>query len=101
MSIEAIERAAAAARLPGDLNGRLNAVADGYTTRGHDPLCRVPPLCDPAIDGAFEQFGYREGAEQAYLRVVDDNDAAVGLHRSIGYEVSRRYWYRRSGMEGR
>jgi len=246
MSIEAIERAAAAAWLPGesamlgewnlsagdgfsrrrnsavpvgplpdDLNGRLNAVADWYTTRGLDPIYRVTPLCDPAIDDALEQrgfsledpvlvlirslpedegadniiasptatddwiateldalgidrvlvepwitaitavpspasfvmsehgsesvgagfgvivddllgvfemavrpdqqrrghatemmsalhsFGYREGAEQAYLQVVEDNDSAVGLYRSMGYEVSHRYWYRRAVLEGR
>jgi ribosomal protein S18 acetylase RimI-like enzyme len=73
MSIEANERAAAAARLPGE----------------------------SVIDGAFEQFGYRARAEQAYLRVVEDNDAAMGLYRSMGYEVSLRYRYRRAGVEGR
>ncbi len=50
---------------------------------------------------ALHSFGYGEGAEQAYLQVVEDNDAAVGLYRSMGYEVSHRYWYRRAFMEGR
>ena len=50
---------------------------------------------------ALHSFGCGEGAEQAYLQVVEDNDAAVGLYRSMGYEVSHRYWYRRAFMEGR
>ncbi|MEA2010114.1 MAG: GNAT family N-acetyltransferase [Actinomycetota bacterium] len=50
---------------------------------------------------ALHSFGYRGGAEQAYLQVVEDNDAAVDLYRSMGYEVSHRYWYRRAGAEGR
>ena len=204
-----------AGSLPDDLDGRLTVVAEWYTARGLDALYRVTPLCDPAIDGALEQrgfrledpvlvmtrllsedgmahgvagsptatddwiateldalgidrglvdpwlavvravpspasfvtskygseyvgagfgvvvggllgvfemavrpdqqrhghatemmsvlhsFGYGEGAEQAYLQVVEDNDAAVGLYRSMGYEVSHRYWYRRASMEGR
>lgn len=201
--------------LPDDLDGYLYAVADWYTTRGLDPLYRVTPLCDPAIDEALElrgcgledpvlvmmrslaedervdevalssvvtdnwiaaelealgidrlgvdpwltairdvpspalfvmskhgsesvgagfgvivddlfgvfevavrsdrqrrgharqmmsalhSFGYRGGAEQAYLQVVEDNEAAVDLYRSMGYEVSHRYWYRRADLEGR
>jgi len=201
--------------LPDDLNRRMNEVADWYTTRGLDPLYRVTPLCDPAIDDALAQrgfsledpvlvmtrslsddrtpdgivatpgatdewitaeldalgidrslvdpwlatiqgvpsparfvmsthgsdpvgagfgvvvenllgvfemavrpdqqrrghatemmsalhsFGSREGAEQAYLQVVEDSDVAVSLYRSVGYEVSHRYWYRRAVLEGR
>ena len=49
---------------------------------------------------ALHSFGVRGGAEQAYLQVVEENDAAVNLYRSIGYEVSHRYWYRRAAAEG-
>lgn len=49
---------------------------------------------------ALHSFGNRGGAEQAYLQVVEENDAAVDLYRSIGYEVSHRYWYRRATVEG-
>jgi len=49
---------------------------------------------------ALHSFGPREGTEQAYLQVVEDNDAADALYRSTGYGVSHRYWYRRAGSEG-
>lgn len=48
---------------------------------------------------ALHSFGYREGAEQAYLQVVEDSDVAVSVYRSVGYEVSHRYWYRRAVLE--
>lgn len=50
---------------------------------------------------ALHSFGYRGGAEQAYLQVVEDNAVAVDLYRSIGYEVSHRYWYRRANPQHR
>lgn len=50
---------------------------------------------------ALHSFGFRGGAEQAYIQVVEDNEAAVNLYRSMGYEVSHRYWYRRADLEGR
>ena len=77
MSIEAIERAAEAAWS-----------SSGRTTMGEWVL------------SALQSFGDRGGAEQAYLQVVEGNDAAVSLYRSIGYEVSHRYWYRRAAVEG-
>ena len=49
---------------------------------------------------ALHTYGDRGGAEQAYLQVVEENDAAVDLYRSIGYDVSHRYWYRRAAAEG-
>ena len=49
---------------------------------------------------AHHSFGDSGGVEQAYPQVVEGNDAAVDLYRSIGYEVSHRYWYRRAAAEG-
>ncbi|MEA2024756.1 MAG: GNAT family N-acetyltransferase [Actinomycetota bacterium] len=49
---------------------------------------------------ALHSFGHQHGAEQAFLQVVERDAAAVALYRSIGYEVSHRYWYRRDGLEG-
>ncbi len=49
---------------------------------------------------ALHSFGHRGGAEQAFLQVVEEEDGAVDLYRSLGYEVSHRYWYRRAGLEG-
>lgn len=66
------------------------AVLPGDRCRGHAKR----------MVSALHSFGYREGAEQAFLQVVEDEDAAVGLYRSVGYEVSHRYWYRRAGVEG-
>ena len=49
---------------------------------------------------ALHSFGQREGAEHAFLQVEEEDDATVDLYGSIGYEVSHRYWYRRTGLEG-
>lgn len=52
------------------------------------------------IVSALHAFGYQGGVEHVYLQVVEDNGAAVGLHRSMGYEVSHRYRYRCADLEG-
>ena len=49
---------------------------------------------------ALHSFGESGGVEQAYSQVVEENDAAVDLYRSLGYEMSHRYWYRRAAAEG-
>ena len=46
---------------------------------------------------ALHRFGAVEGAQHAFLQVLEDDDRAVALHRALGYEVSHRYWYRRDG----
>ena len=45
---------------------------------------------------ALHQFGTREGAQRAFLQVLEDDEPAIALYRSLGYEVSHRYWYRRA-----
>lgn len=45
---------------------------------------------------ALHQFGTREGAQRAFLQVLEDDEPAIDLYRSLGYEVSHRYWYRRA-----
>jgi ribosomal protein S18 acetylase RimI-like enzyme len=37
----------------------------------------------------------RAGAERAYLQVEEANQAAVALYRSLGFDETYRYWYRR------
>ena len=44
---------------------------------------------------ALHQFGTRDGAQRAFLQVLEDDEPAIDLYRSLGYEVSHRYWYRR------
>ena len=45
---------------------------------------------------ALHQFGTRVGAQRAFLQVLEDDKSAIALYRSLGYEVSHRYWYRRA-----
>jgi GNAT superfamily N-acetyltransferase len=90
-------------------------VTDDWITTELDALGIDRVLVDPCLHVRPDQqrrcharrmlsdlhsFGHREGAEHAYLQVVECNDAAVKLYRSMGYEVSHRYWYRRAGLEG-
>lgn len=65
------------------------AVQPGHRRRGHAKR----------MMSALHSFGHRGGAEQAFLQVVERDDAAVALYRSLGYEESHRYWYRRAGLE--
>lgn len=48
------------------------------------------------IMAALHRFGMREGAQRVFLQVLEDDDRAITLYRSLGYEVSHRYWYRRA-----
>jgi N-acetylglutamate synthase len=45
---------------------------------------------------ALHRFGTLEGADRAFLQVLEGDDRAMTLYRSLGYEVSHRYWYRRA-----
>ena len=38
--------------------------------------------------------GVERGAEHAYLQVVDDNEKALGLYRSLGFGKLYSYWFR-------
>ena len=48
------------------------------------------------IMAALHQFGIREGAQRVFLQVLEDDEPAIALYRSLGCEVSHRYWYRRA-----
>ena len=61
------------------------AVRPEYRRRGHAGR----------IMAALHRFGIREGARSVFLQVLEDDDRAIALYRSLGYEVSHRYWYRR------
>ena len=50
------------------------------------------------IMAALHRFGVARGAERAFLQVLEDDDRAIALYQSLGYEVSHRYWYRRAGV---
>jgi ribosomal protein S18 acetylase RimI-like enzyme len=49
-----------------------------------------------SIMAALHRFGMSEGAGSAFLQVLEGDDRAIALYRSLGYEVSHRYWYRRA-----
>ena len=40
------------------------------------------------------EFGKRNGAENAYLQVLETNTAAVSLYDSLGFRPAYKYWYR-------
>jgi ribosomal protein S18 acetylase RimI-like enzyme len=48
------------------------------------------------IMAVLHQFGVRAGAQRVFLQVLEDDEPAIALYRSLGYEVSHRYWYRRA-----
>jgi ribosomal protein S18 acetylase RimI-like enzyme len=48
------------------------------------------------IMAALHRFGMSEGAERAFLQVLESDEPAIALYESLGYEVSHRYWYRRA-----
>lgn len=41
-------------------------------------------------------WGSGQGASSAYLQVVEENEAAIALYRSTGFERAYQYWYRRA-----
>ncbi|MGB5534154.1 MAG: GNAT family N-acetyltransferase [Acidimicrobiia bacterium] len=48
------------------------------------------------IMAALHRFGASEGASRAFLQVLEDDDRAITLYQSLGYQLSHRYWYRRA-----
>jgi ribosomal protein S18 acetylase RimI-like enzyme len=47
---------------------------------------------------ALHTFGVRSGATAVFLQVLENDERAISMYRSLGYEVSHRYWYRRGVM---
>lgn len=71
-----------------DLAGVFDVVTSKHNLRqGHSKM-----LVGSALRWAKEQ-----GAKIAWLQVVSDNEAAVRLYESFGFEEFYRYSYRRSG----
>lgn len=48
-----------------------------------------------AVTRSLLGWGHAHGATSAYLQVVADNLAAIGLYEGIGFERLYSYWYRR------
>ena len=70
----------------GDYLGVFEVVVDpAYRRQGHATRMMA----------ALHRFGASTGASTAFLQVLEDDDRAISLYRSLGYEVSHRYWYRR------
>jgi len=62
-----------------------------------DPAARRRGLARRTV-GALMHWGMQSGADGACLQVVADNDAAVKLYRSLGFDRELyRYHYRRPG----
>jgi len=62
------------------------AVRPEYRRRGHAKR----------LMRSLHTFGFEHGAGTSFLQVAEDNEPAVVLYRSLGYEPLYRYWYRRA-----
>jgi ribosomal protein S18 acetylase RimI-like enzyme len=62
------------------------AVRPEYRRRGHAKR----------LMRALHAFGSENGAGKSFLQVAEDNEAALVLYQSLGYEPLYRYWYRRA-----
>ena len=51
-----------------------------------------------ALMEAMLQRAAGQGARGAYLQVVEENAAAVGLYTGIGFREAYRYWYREKNL---
>jgi ribosomal protein S18 acetylase RimI-like enzyme len=40
----------------------------------------------------------RRGVKSGYLQVVEANEVALNLYKSLGFEKMYSYWYRRKGI---
>lgn len=65
----------------------------GVTAVEVDPAHRRTGLASTVMN-ALWQWGRGRGAEQAYLHVSDDNDAAIDMYTGFGYWVHHDYRYR-------
>lgn len=82
-------------------NGKTVACASAVIERGYMALAHV------IVDEVYRKQGYgrmvcesllseakRMGAHEAYLQVVQDNQAAIHLYEKLGYRKLYSYWYR-------
>jgi hypothetical protein len=107
MSVGAVERAAALAwslREQMALGERVLSAGDGFSRRRKSAVQAGPALSERierSDDASAALVRHRGGAEQAFIQVVEEENATVDLYRSLGCEVSHRYRYRRADLEGR
>ena len=47
-----------------------------------------------ALVKSLLNWACEQGADRSYLQVVADNQAALKLYESLGYELAYEYWYR-------
>lgn len=79
----------------GDRASGVGAVAGdwvGYRTIAVDPAHRRRGL-GLAVMGALLEWGASRGATTAYLQVLGDNAAALGLYERLGFVEHHRYRY--------
>jgi N-acetylglutamate synthase len=53
-----------------------------------------------AVMATLLEWGAEQGATTAYLQVLDDNDAALGLYARLGFRTHHRYCYLTPGLTG-
>lgn len=95
--------------LPSEADGGqvLAAVALGWATAGVAELLRIavsPPLrrkgSGRSLLRGFLDEALRRGAEEIWLEVRADNEAALGLYRAAGFdETGRRHRYYADGVD--
>lgn len=82
-------------------NGRFAATGLGILDRNYigvyaihvDPACRRKHYARDICRSILAE-GMRQGADQAYLQVVQGNTAARRLYESLGFEQFYTYWFR-------
>lgn len=89
----------ALASVGGSVSGAGMAVLDGVWM-GLFEINVAPGARRRGLGGAISRgllgWGYDRGARRVYLQVVHDNEPAVALYRSLGFETVYGYWYRRA-----
>ncbi len=82
-------------------NGRIIATGLGILDRDYigiyainvEESCRRRGLARKVCETLLSA-GKKAGVKQAYLQVVEDNDPAIALYRSLGFVREYGYWFR-------
>lgn len=90
-----------------DSNGRIIATGLGILDRNYIGLYAIHVHPDyrkrgyaRSICQAILRRGRSLGAVNSYLQVVQGNDAAIHLYRSLGYQHLYTYWFRAKSVTG-